>query len=179
MTIRQRLSHAWRALMSPSLLQEEREDELTVTLRRELATTRLELQEMQEALAAARVQISTLEKAQATQIRDGIESALEQLFTSLAAPLSQLRMQAALLDSGTAVAATDVMTLARQFATMVERAGLEPIGVTGETIAFDPEIAHPLGGGSQIEAGDMVRVRFIGYRYHGRVLRKALVEQEK
>ncbi len=179
MTIMQRLSHAWRALMSPSFPPDEREDELTVALRCDLATTRLELQEVQEALAAARTQISTLEKAQAAQIRDGIESVLEKLFTSLAAPLSQLQMQAALLDSGTLVAAAGVMTLARQFATMVERAGLEPIGVMGETIAFDPEIAQPLRSGSQIEAGDMVRVRSIGYRYHGRVLRKALVEQEQ
>jgi molecular chaperone GrpE (heat shock protein) len=179
MNLVQRLSHAWRALMSPSLPPDEREDELTVTLRRDLATTRLELQEVQEALAAARAQITALEKAQTTQIREGIESALEKVFTPLAAPLSQLQMQAALLEAGTAVAATDVMTLARQFATMVERAGLEPISVTGETIAFDPEIAQPLGGGSQIETGDMVRVRFIGYRYHGRVLRKALVEPGK
>lgn len=179
MTLRQWLSKAWQALIRPALPQEEQEDERTVTLRRDLASTRLELQEVQEALAAARAQITALEKAQTTQIQEGIESALEKVFTPLAAPLSQLRTQAALLEAGTPVAAADVMTLARQFVTMVERAGLEPIGVPGEMIAFDPEIAQPLGGDSRIAAGDMVRVRFIGYRYHGRVLRKALVEPGK
>jgi len=46
-------------------------------------------------------------------------------------------------------------------------------------IPFDPEVAQPLGENAQIAPGDSVRVRCIGYRYHGRMLRKALVEREE
>lgn len=174
-----RLSTVWRALMRPSSpLQAMDEDEPVVGLRRDLAAARLELQEARDALAAERARAAALENAQAAQIRDGIASHLEALFGDLAAPLSQLQMQAALLDAGTAVAASDVMALARRCATVIERAGLEPVGTTGAVIRFDPEVAQPLGTNDQMKPADSVRVRCIGYRYHGRVLRKALVERE-
>jgi molecular chaperone GrpE (heat shock protein) len=148
-------------------------------LQRDLAATRIELQEARAALATERARIVALEQAQAAQVRDQVESHLEALFTALAAPLSQLRLQAALLEAGTAVAAADVMALARRCIGEIERAGLEPIGVTGEVIQFAPESAQPLTEGGRLTPGDRVRVRFVGYRYHGRVLRKALVEHEE
>lgn len=175
----ERLSSAWRTLVCPSPPLQAMEDEPVVALRRDLATARLELQETRDALAAARARAAAVEHAQAVQIRDGIASHLEALFADVAAPLSQLGMQAALLDAGTAVAASDVMAVARRCAIVIERAGLEPIGTTGAVIPFDPEIAQALGANAHMASGDSVRVRFIGYRYHGRVLRKALVEQEE
>ena len=179
MNLMQRLSTAWHVLVSPSASGVETEDEPTVALRRDLATAQLELQESRDALRAALARADALEKAQAAQVRDGVESHLETLFADLAAPLSQLRMQAALLAAGTVVAASDVMTLARRCAEVVEGAGLEAIGATGEMMPFDPEIAQPLAGDVQMAPGDTVHVRFIGYRYHGRVLRKALVEHKE
>lgn len=148
-------------------------------VQRDLAATRLDLQETQAALGAERARTAALDKAQATLVQEGIAAHLEALFTDLAAPLSQLRLQATLLDAGTAVAAADVMALARRCIAIIERAGLEPIGMTGEVMPFDPETAQPLGEGAPIAPGDTVRIRIAGYRYHRRVLRKAFVEQEK
>jgi len=176
MSLVKRFSAAWWALVGTSAPAQEREEDPAVALRRDLAAARLELQEAKEALAAERSRAAALEKAQVAQVREGVESRLEELFAGLAAPLSQLRTQAALLDSGTAVAASDVMILARRFADMAEGTGLEPIGNVGEAALFDPGIAQPLGSDSSMEPGDPVTVRFIGYRFHGRVLRKALVE---
>ena len=170
MQLMQRLSTAWRALVCPAPPPAAMDDEPAVALRRDLAATRLALQEAQAALATERARLAALEQAQAAQVRDRVASQLEALFATLAAPLSQLRLQAALLDVGTAVAATDVMALARRCMAEIECAGLEPIGATGEVVQFDPALAQPLTERAQIGPGDTVRVRFVGYRYHGRVL---------
>jgi molecular chaperone GrpE (heat shock protein) len=179
MQLMQRFSTAWRALVCPASPPAATDDEPTVALRRDLAATRLDLQETTAALTAERARLAALEQAQAAQVHDRVESQLEVLFAALAAPLSQLRLQAALLDAGTAVAATDVMALARRCVAEIERAGLEPIGATEEVVRFDPALAQPLMEGVQMAPGDEVRVRFVGYRYHGRVLRKALVERKE
>ena len=179
MSLVQRLAAAWRALVSPSALPAPMPEDPTLMLQRDLAAIRLDLQETQAALVAERARTAALDKAQATLVQEGITAHLEALFIDLAAPLSQLRLQAALLDAGTAVAAADVMALARRCIAVVERAGLEPIGTTGEVMPFDPETAQALGEGVQIAPGDTIRIRIAGYRYHHRVLRKAFVEQER
>lgn len=179
MKLVQRLAAAWRAMVSSATTPEAMPEEPTLALQRDLAATRLDLQETQTVLATERAHSAALEKAQATLVQEGIASRLEALFTDLAAPLSQLRLQAALLDAGTAVATADVMALARRCIAIVERAGLEPIGTTGEVVPFDPETAQLLGEGVPLAPGDTVRIRIVGYRYHLRVLRKAFVEREK
>jgi molecular chaperone GrpE (heat shock protein) len=108
-----------------------------------------------------------------------VESELEELFERQAAPLSQLRMQAGLMENGQDVDAQDVMALGRKLANAIEEAGLEPIGSPGGTLEFDPDLARPLGAGPDMQRGDPVVVKFVGYRYAGRVIRKALVAGEE
>lgn len=147
-----------------------------VAMKRDMATLRLELQETRDRLAKERLRLSNLEKNQASQVEELVGLQLEKLFTRLSASLSQLRMQSALLEKGIPVSAKDVMILAQHFADTVQEAGLEPIGTPGDVILFDPEIAQPLTTGAVFNTGEQVVVRFIGYRYRGRVIRKALVE---
>jgi len=172
MAIAQRLAAAWRALLNP--VSQDAEDTV-LALRRELATVQLERQETRDALERARAQMKALEETIARRVEDRVEARLQEFFANLVAPLSQLKLQEALIASGTEVASRDVMILVRQFTGAVEAAGVEPIGQVGETQAFDPEINQPVGE-AILTPGAPVVVRFPGYRFRGRVLRKAFVE---
>ncbi len=176
MSLVKRLAAAWRALRGESEQEQVQDGEAVVALRRELAAARLDLQETQAALAAERRHRHAIESSKAAAVQEAVESRLEALFTQLAAPLSQLRMQESLLDSGRDVAGSDVMAVARSFADAVTAAGLDPIGTPGEKLGFDPETCQLLSGGEVPASGQEVVVRFPGYRYRRRVLRKALVE---
>ena len=168
---------AWRALVGPRGAARTETDDEAVALRRDSATARLELQEARDRLTAESARLAAMREGQTAAVRDAVDSQLEELFTRLAAPLSQLRMQDALLNAGKPVAAADVMSVSRSLADAVEEAGLEPIGSPGEPLPFDPETSRPLRADAVIEAGEEALVRFVGYRYHGRVIRKALVEK--
>lgn len=173
-----RIAAAWRALAGRRAAGSEAEsDDEAVALRRDLAAAQLELQEARSALESERKRLAAAREGEAAAVREGVESQIEELLTRLAAPLSQLRMQEALLGAGKPVAAGDVMSVARSLAGAVEDAGLEPIGTPGGALTFDPETARPLQADAAIGPGDETVVRFIGYRYHGRVIRKALVEK--
>jgi len=187
MSLIKRLAAAWKVIRGRAphpdpLLEEEREqirdDEGTMSLRRQLAAARLDLQEARDALAAERSRRAAVEGGQTAAVREAVESRQEALFTQLAAPLLQLRMQDALLEAGRDVAARDVMAVARSFTDAVAAAGLEPIGMPGEKVRFDPETCQMLSGGEAPARGQEVLVRFPGYRYNRRVLRKALVERQ-
>jgi molecular chaperone GrpE (heat shock protein) len=69
------------------------------------------------------------------------------------------------------------MALARQLTEAIEMAGLEPIAEFGKEVSFDPHMYEPLAADRSFSAGESVVVRFVGYRYKGRILRKALVER--
>lgn len=168
-----RFLDAWAALRGkPSSETRAAQDEL-VALKRELAAIKLDLHDAREALVLYRSRIADKDSRDEHRMND----ALEDLFTGIAPALSQLRMQAALMASGRDISAASVMALARQLTEAIEMAGLEPIAEFGKEVSFDPQIYEPLAADRAFDAGESVVVRFVGYRYKGRVLRKALVER--
>jgi molecular chaperone GrpE (heat shock protein) len=168
-----RLADAWAALLGrPSVETQAVRDEL-VSVKRELAAIKLDLHEAREALALFRSRISERDDEDAHSLND----ALEDLFTGIAPALSQLRMQAALMASGRDITASSVMALARQLMEAVQTAGLEPIAEFGKEVSFDPHMYEPLAADLSFSNGERVVVRFVGFRYKGRILRKALVER--
>ena len=90
-------------------------------------------------------------------------------------PLSQLRMQHFLMEAGKDIPSRNIMVLVKQLAEVVEKAGLEPISRSGEEILFDTRIAEPLAADTAFAEGEVVVTKFNGYRYRGRIIRKALV----
>jgi molecular chaperone GrpE (heat shock protein) len=168
-----RLADAWCALLGKPSTEAQAMHEELVAIKRELAVIRLDLHDANEALALCRTRIEENGVDAAHRITDP----LEDLFTDLAPPLSQLRMQAALLESGRDISAGSVMALARQLAEAVEMAGLEPIAAFGKEVSFDPHTCEPLAADLSFSPGETVVVRFIGYRYRGHIIRKALVER--
>jgi len=77
---------------------------------------------------------------------------------------------------GREISGRSVMALANQMIAVLENHGLEPIGVTGEQVAFDPATCQALSAETAFQAGAIVTIRYVGYRYNGRVLRRALVD---
>jgi molecular chaperone GrpE (heat shock protein) len=173
MNIRKRLVNAWAALRGrPPAEARELRRELLV-LQREFAEVRLELVDSRQAMNLFRKRIEDMGSDTSVPVDDTLEALLEDLVS----PLSQLRMQAALLESGRQISGGSVMALARQLVEALENAGLEPLGAFGREIPFDPQTCDPLAADMVFHPGETVVTRFIGYRYRGRILRKALVER--
>ena len=167
-----RLTDAWRALLGKPSKRESAMKEEMLTLRRRLEAMDLELKEAGETVAVQRLR---LHKLDSTPSADA-DNLLEGVFGDVAAPLSQLRMQASLMAQGRDVSARSVMALASQVVETLEDHGLEPIGVTGEEAAFDPATCQGLKAGATFAPGHAITIKFVGYRYNGRVLRRALVD---
>ncbi len=119
-------------------------------------------------------------KAQQAEVVDlTLENRLEALFRDLAAPASQVLTQAHLLeDQGKAVPAQDILAVSRRMLRAMERNGVLFEGKVGEAVRFDPERHVPIESGQAIETGQPVIVRFAGVSYRGKVIHKAIVEQE-
>ncbi len=173
MPILDRIIDAWLALIGkPSAEVRAAADEIA-SLNSDVARLNLDLRDAQETVSALREKLSELESHASQCSSDGLEG----LFGKLAAPLSQMRLQDSLIATGKEVSGASVMALARQLMNAIESAGLEPIGACGEEIPFDSERCGPLSAYRSFSPGEPVVVRFIGYQYNGRVVRKALVEE--
>lgn len=173
MSILKRFTDAWSALLGKPTSRELSAQQEIVSLRRERGRLDLELGEALETLA---IQRSRLEQMEADCSNNPHDDRLGALFHNLATPLSQLRMQEALMSAGKEISGRSVMALAGQVASLVENAGLEPMGANGQEIPFDPSTCEPLAADASVEAGTTVVITFIGYRHGGRIVRKALVK---
>jgi molecular chaperone GrpE (heat shock protein) len=172
MNIKERLSDVWSAVRGKPTTGEHAVQAHVVSLRKELGELGLELAEVRDLQAAQRSRLEEIARNEKNQPTD----ALADLFGSLAAPLSQLRLQASLLESGKEISGRSVMALAAQLADLLESAGLEPIGATGHEIQFDPQTCEPMVSGRSFQPGGLVSVRFVGYVFEGTVVRKAIVD---
>lgn len=175
MSFMQRLTAACRVLRGTEAAAEG--DEEVLALRRDLAAARLDLEETREALKKAQARAEALEASHTADVEQSTQSRMEKLFADLAQPLSQLGAQGYLVESGSELAASDVLAVAGQIARALENAGLEQVGAPGEVTDYSPETMQPLRQGQGIAVGDAVRVRFAGYRLGNRTIRKALVER--
>lgn len=172
MDIGKRLADSWAVLTGKPSSSEMALQQEVVSLKRRLGEIALELQDAVDKVAAQRSALEDRDPEASNQGNDR----LADLLARLAAPLSQLRMQASLMDAGKEISGRSVMALAGQIVELVEIAGLDPIGVNGDTIAFDPRTCEPLVSGTSFTPGTEVTVRIIGYAYRGEVIRKALVD---
>ncbi len=170
MNLVERIADAWQVLLGKPSHGEALAAEEIASLKRTGANLTLELQEARTAVASLRGMVEEMEE------RAGATDPLEEIFAQVAGPLSQLRLQESLIAVGKQISGKSVMALASEVAGILEDAGLEPIGSVGEETVFDPALAEPLASGMALSSGAPVVVRFIGYRYEGEVIRKALVD---
>jgi molecular chaperone GrpE (heat shock protein) len=152
-------------------------------LRRALATKDRALGDAQQQIDARDAQIAKLRQEYAALdgrlARFGADSAETErlaLFRRLQPVVTQLPTLRAALDGGADLAARDVLDLLAPLDELLADLGFERIGDAGAQTRFDPQCHQPLGQGARaIVPEDMVRVRYVGYLYHGNVVCKAQV----
>lgn len=105
-----------------------------------------------------------------------IEGERLNLFKKLQSIAIQLpTMQAALAD-GAEIQSTDILKILSPLEQILREMGFEKIGAPEMNIAFDPQRHRIVGRGARrVQSGGLVRVRFIGYTYNGKVVCKAEV----
>lgn len=152
-----------------------RDEACLVYLRREMQVMRLDLLERQEQIRRLGAELERLRAGEAARTQAATGSLLESLFLDLASPAAQLLAQAHILERGGELRAGDVALVGRQFVTALEDHGLIVLGRPGEETLFDESCHQPLRD-TMITPGTRVTVRFPGFGFRGRVLRKALVQ---
>jgi molecular chaperone GrpE (heat shock protein) len=143
-----------------------------------VAAMELDLREREERIAAMQKEYSALEIERQRAAAGAGEAHLRQLFKKLAAPLSNFAALVALTEAGQAVEARDLASLFRSIEKQFKGAGLEPLGVVGETVPFDVAL-HQRMSGAGVTLGTPVTIRTQGYRYAGQVLLKAMVTSKE
>ncbi|MGH8674648.1 MAG: nucleotide exchange factor GrpE [Burkholderiales bacterium] len=144
--------------------------------RNRIAALELDLVERETELARVREEYERL-RAQAERDQAGAASAgFEALARRLAPLLSQLATMQSLADGGRPVRIEDVLKLSGKLERVLNEAGLARIGTVGEEIPFDTR-SHQRMSGADLEEGDPVSVRFVGYRLGATILVKALVSR--
>jgi molecular chaperone GrpE (heat shock protein) len=163
----------WNILRGRPTAAETAIQEHSVQLGRQLAEIQLDLMHTNDQLERCRSRLVELEGL----LGQAVSSGADDLLRDLASPVSQLRTQAAMLESGADVTGRSVMALARQVISRLESAGLEPIGSVGEQCVFDPETCEALRAEDAMNPGEPAVIRFVGYRCGDGVVRRALVER--
>ncbi len=98
------------------------------------------------------------------------------LFDALVPLLTQLPSLQAAVRSGAGIPVEDVIEFMSLLPERFGELGFAPIGQVGERTSFDPRLHLPAGDAdASLRSGDPVEVRFVGYRYHDRILQRALV----
>ncbi len=152
-------------------------------LRRVVETQERALDDLYRQLDARGAQIKQLQAEYAAlagrqTASNGSASEVERLnwFKRLQSVAVQLPTLRAALSEGAALTVQDVLALVAPFDEALRDLGFEAIGDAGSSVAFDPTRHHAVGRGAKaVVPGDLVRVRYIGYVYEGKVLCKAEV----
>ncbi|MFN9545762.1 MAG: nucleotide exchange factor GrpE [Cyanobacteriota bacterium] len=155
----------------------EQERALRLAAESELRRLRLDLKELEERLAQARVELQRQSQEAARALNDHLEAQLETVLTPLATPLAQLLTQHDLITrGGKELGAKDLLATSRRLWQGLTPIGVEALETIGELVPFDPDRHQPLSQASLPGRGEPVRVRMPGIQLKGRVLKPAAVE---
>ena len=145
-------------------------------LRNRVASLELDLRQKDEEIAALREEYERL-RQHGERERDGAASAgFDALARRLAPLLSQLATMESMSGGEHAPRLEDVLKLFDMLERVLTENGLVRIGKVGEATIFDSQF-HQRIGGAEVDDGDMIRVRFVGYRLGENVLLKAMVSR--
>jgi len=143
-------------------------------LRNRVASLELDLRQKDDEVAALREEYEWL-REQGKRERDSTASAgFDALVRRLAPLLSQLATMESLAGGERAPRLEDAFKLFDMLEKVLAEDGLMRIGTVGEETTFDARW-HQRIGGAEVDDGDRIRVRFIGYRMGENVLLKAMV----
>lgn len=137
----------------------------------------LELLERESDVRRLRQEYDRLAQEAQREQAGAAEAGFDALARRLVPLLSQLVTMQALVDSGRAVRAEDVLKLFGKVEAGLRESGLERIGTVGDICGFDTRL-HQRMCGADVADGDDVMVRFVGYRRRGNILLKAMVSRK-
>lgn len=152
-------------------------DDEVLSLRRDLQSLRLELEERDRELRILREELQRTRTREEERARGVMESRLESLLTDIATPASHLFTQIYLFEKKQkTVEVRDVVSVSRRMLRALMDHGLEVQGEPGREELYDPGRHEPIAH-EVISSGERVVVRFPGFAYKGRVIRKAGVQR--
>ncbi|MEM8780472.1 MAG: helix-turn-helix domain-containing protein [Cyanobacteria bacterium P01_G01_bin.49] len=73
------------------------------------------------------------------------------------------------------LSAVKLLPLVKPIFELLKKWGLEMTATVGDKVAYDPQFHQLLEGGGSVQSGDLVMVRYVGYRQGDKLLYKAKV----
>lgn len=144
--------------------------------RNRTAGLELDLRERDAELARVRGEYERLRTQAETDRAAAAGAGLDALARRLAPLLSQLATIQALAEGGRSLRIDDVLKLFAKVERVLGEAGLTRIGAVGEQTRFDTRV-HQRMSGADVDDGNPVSVRFVGYRLGETILLKAMVSR--
>lgn len=145
-------------------------------LRNHVASLELDLRQKDDEIGALREEYERLRQQEKRELDSAVNAGFDALARRLAPLLSQLATMESMAGGERAPRLEDVLKLFDMQEKVLADGGLVRIGAVGEETAFDTRW-HQRIGGAEVDDGDMIRVRFIGYRMGENVLLKAMVSR--
>ncbi|MDO8812570.1 MAG: nucleotide exchange factor GrpE [Gallionella sp.] len=142
--------------------------------RNRVASLELDLRQKDDEIAALREEYGRLRQQGERERGSAASAGFDALARRLAPLLSQLATMESMASGERAPRLEDVFKLFDMLEKVLAEDGLMRIGTVGEETAFDSRW-HQRIGGAEVDDGDRIRVRFIGYRMGENVLLKAMV----
>ncbi len=146
-------------------------------LKSDIQGLRLDLDRREEEIRQLKDELFRLRTREDQKARGVLEARLEALMEELASPAAQILTQIHLHEKeGRTLEPRDVIATSGRLVRILMDNGLEAISEPGSREQFDPARHEPLGQ-ETISAGDPVLVRFAGFAYNGKVIRRAGVQR--
>lgn len=145
-------------------------------LRNHVAELELDLHQKDGEIDALREEYERLREQGKRERERAASTGFGELARRLAPLLAQLATMEALAGGERAPRLEDVFRLFGTLEDVLAEGGLARIGAVGDVTAFDTAL-HQRIGGTEVDDGDPVRVRFVGYRLGKAILLKAMVSR--
>lgn len=145
-------------------------------LRNRVASLELDLRQKDDEIAALREEYERLRQQGERERASAANAGFDTLARRLAPLLAQLATMEAMSGGERAPRLEDVFKLLGMLEKALAEGELTRIGTVGEEAVFDTRW-HQRMSGAEVDDGDRIRVRFIGYRMGENVLLKAMVSR--
>jgi molecular chaperone GrpE (heat shock protein) len=148
-----------------------------LVLESQLQGLKLELEEKKESLSKLNATLERLRLQGDASSQEKADARVEALLGQIAGPISQLITQADLVENqGKTIPAQDVILLVKKLIKGFQEQGLALSGNLGQIVPYNPDLHTPLSGNLTLQAGQPVKIRFVGIQHKQKTIKKALVD---
>lgn len=160
-----------------SIFQKERESERVQQLEREIHSLRAMLEDQDRVVANLTKELQQHRKEAEFRVMRSAQAVIEKLMADVAASVTKLNSQIYVVEEQKRpLNVKDVIAVAKQILSVLQKYGLRLEGYVGELTSYDPDHHAPLKKDALVGQAEPVIVRFVGVGYRGKLLCKARVE---